>query len=223
MGAAAGSPLHAALEEARRLSVTHQNLLDAMDGIAMILDAELRIIRVGGPNWQKFFDDNPPQSLTVCNRSADSMLNRPVTQFFAGDALRKTFTDLFNSVISGTRSLVLVDFRCDAPTLRRDMRLSVRPITTKGQARYVLYQSIMVSVQPRPAIPLFSAAVADQDVDHILTLCAICARVAWPIGAPTGAREWIEPPEFYVRGGGDVSLISHGFCEDCFARLQAED
>ncbi len=47
------------------MSVTHQSLLDAMDGVAMILDHELRIIEVGGPNWQKSLDDNPPPSPAV--------------------------------------------------------------------------------------------------------------------------------------------------------------
>lgn len=36
-------------------------------------------------------------------------------------------------------------------------------------------------VQQRPAIPLFGAAVADHDAEDMLTLCAMCARVAWPM------------------------------------------
>lgn len=205
------------------MSLTPQSLLDAMDGIAMILDRDLRITRIGEPNWRKFLDENPPADLAARNRARQSALDRPVTQFFAGDAVRTTFADLFASVLDGKRPIVRVDYRCDAPTLRRDMRLSVRPIATGGGVRHLLYQSVTLSVRQRPAIPLFEAAVADRDAQDILTLCAICARVAWPIGAPTGAREWIEPPEFYRRGGGDVALISHGFCEACFARLRDED
>ena len=205
------------------MSVTHQSLLDAIDGIAMILDYELRISKIGGPNWQRFLDDNPPQDLAAFNRAKQSVIGRPVTEFFAGDAVRSTYADLFKSVLSGTRPVMRIDYRCDAPTLRRDMRLSVSPITTAGDVRHLLYQSVMLSVQERPAIPLFGVQVVDQDVEDILTLCAICARVAWPVSAPTGAREWIEPTEYYRRDGGDVALISHGFCEDCYTRLQEGD
>lgn len=204
------------------MPVTYQSLLNAMDGITMILDSDLHIAEIGEPNWQQFLEENPPQDPAVRNRSNESVLGRPVTQFIAGDAIRTTFADLFNSVLTRTRPYVQFDYRCDAPTLRRDMRLSVRPIMTGSDVDYLLYQSVVFSVQQRPAIPLFGAAVADQDSEDILTLCAICARVAWPIGASTGAREWIEPPEFYRRGGGEIAVLSHGFCEDCFTRLQEE-
>ena len=71
-------------------------------------------------------------------------------------------------------------------------------------------------------LPAWAVAGADQDGEDILTLCAICARVAWPIGAPTCEREWIEPVEYYRRGGVDIALISHGFCKDCFNSLQED-
>lgn len=204
------------------MTATHQSLLDAMDGITMILDSDLHITQIGEPNWQQFLDDNPPRDETIRSRSSGSVLNRPVTQFIAGDAVRTTFAELFNSVLTKIRPVVRVDYRCDAPTLRREMRLSVTPIKNGDDVSHLLYQSITLSVLQRPAIPLFGATVAGHDADDILTFCAICARVAWPVGAPTGAREWIEPPEYYRRGGGDVALLSHGFCEDCFARIQEE-
>lgn len=169
------------------MSVTHHSLLDAMDGIAMILDRELRIVQVGEPNWERFLDANPPQDPAARNHSKESVLDRPVTQFIAGNTVRSTFAELFKSVLSGTRPLVRIHYRCDAPTLRRDMRLSVSPIATAGEVRHLLYQSVMLWAQQRPAIPLFGVPVADEDVEDILTLCAICARVAWPIGAATVA------------------------------------
>jgi len=205
------------------MRVTPQSLLDAMDGIAMILDRELHITQVGEPNWQQFIDANPPPDQAARERAKQHVLGRPVTEFIAGDAVRKTFAELFNSVLGGTRPVVQIDYRCDAPTQRRDMRLSVRPISAHGDVHHLLYQSVLLSVQQRPAIPLFGVPVADQDDDAILTLCAICARVRWPVGAPRETAEWIEPAAYYRRGGGEVALISHGFCEDCFKRLKEED
>ena len=205
------------------MSVTPQDLLDAMDGIAMILDHELRITRVGKPNWQRFLDDNTSDVPVPRNVAMTDVLGRPVTAFIAGEAVRATYAEMFASVLCGTRPPVQFDYRCDAPELRRDMRLSVGPIISGGAVRQLLYQSVLLSATPRPAIPLFGAPVADGEADDILTMCAICARVAWPKGAPAGAREWIEPASYYRRGGDEVAVISHGFCEDCFARIQDED
>ncbi|TVR06066.1 MAG: hypothetical protein EA385_16635 [Salinarimonadaceae bacterium] len=206
------------------MSVTHQSLLDAMDGIAIVLDEELRISQIGKTNWEKFIDDNPPpQDAAPRNLTNESVVGLPITDFFAGDAVRATFGDLFKKVLGGARPAVQIDYRCDAPELRRDMRLSVSPIITGADKRYLLYQSVTLAVQQRPKLPLFCAPVADQEAEDILTLCAICARVAWPIGAPTGAREWIDSAEYYRRDGEEVAVISHGFFEECFARLQDED
>lgn len=204
------------------MTLTHQSLLDAMDGVAMILDDDLCIAQIGLPNWQTFLKDNPPQDPALFDCTPEQVLGRPLTQFIAGEIVRRTYADLFFDVLSSARSFVRIGYRCDAPTLRRDMRLSVRPITSNGHVRHLLYQSVQIGVQERPPIPLFGAPILDRDADDILTLCAICARVAWPIGAPVGAREWVEPAEYYRRDGGDVAQVSHGFCEDCFAKLQQE-
>lgn len=203
--------------------VTQQNLLDAMDGIAMVLDRELRITRIGRPNWQRFLDDNPPRDSVDPDRAQASVLGRPVMEFIAGDEVRGIFAELFSSVLDGKRPALRFDYRCDAPTVRRDMRLSVTLIETGAGERQLLYQSVTLSAQQRPAIPLFDAPVAPHQASDILTLCSICARVAWPLGAPSEKREWIEPAEYYRRGGADVAVISHCFCEDCYARLQEED
>lgn len=114
------------------MSLTHQSLLDAMDGIAMILDRDLRIVQIGEPNWQKFHDENTPQSLAARNDANESVLGRPVTQFFAGETVRNTFAEIFNKVLSGRRPVVRIDYHCDAPTLRRDMRLSATQINSGG-------------------------------------------------------------------------------------------
>lgn len=120
-------------------------------------------------------------------------------------------------------TVVRVDYCCDEPTLRRGMRISVSPITIDGDVCQLLCQSIIVSTEQRPAIALFGAAIADQDAEDIVSLCTICARVAWPVGALRDDREWIEPHKYYQRGGADVPVISHGFCKQCFAKLQEQD
>ncbi|WP_421861245.1 hypothetical protein [Parvibaculum sp.] len=73
------------------MAITFQNLLDAIEGIAMILDRDLNISRVGGPNWERFFEANRPSDLTDSDFSKASVLDRPVLQFFAGTSVRSTY------------------------------------------------------------------------------------------------------------------------------------
>jgi len=175
------------LQSGAAIAVTHQNILDAMDGIAMILDDQLRITNVGQPNWRRSFEDNAPHEPRSRNVAAENVLDRSFIEFIAGETVRETVAALFNSVLHGARAMVNFDYRCDVPNTRRDMHLSVRRILTDCDTRYLLYQSVMISDQQRPAIPLFGAPVADHCGDDILTLCTICARVAWPVGAQSVA------------------------------------
>ena len=52
--------------------------------------------------------------------SSDAVLGQSVTSFFAGEVVRETFAKLFRSVLTNKRPVLKVEYRCDAPTLRRD-------------------------------------------------------------------------------------------------------
>ena len=54
-------------------------------------------------------------------------------------------------------------------------------------------------------------------------LCSICARVQWPAEGDKPASEWMEPTEYYRRGGEDVTVLTHGFCQPCYLKIVAED
>ena len=200
-----------------------QRLLDAMDGTALILDAELRILRIGQPNWTRFLDDNRGPHDAAVTGSIAATLGQPITAVMAGEKVRETFVALFLSVLHGRRNAVRLEHRCDSPALRRDMRLSVTPFETGDAGRHLLYQSVLLSAEARPPIPLFGAEVAADDAPDVLTLCSICALVAWPPGAAPERREWIEPAEYYRRDGAEVVSLSHGLCESCFEKLTEDD
>ena len=116
-----------------------QRLLDAMDGTALVLDADLRILRIGRPNWTRFLEDNRGRQDTSVTGSIAATIGQPITAFMAGERIRETFAALFLSVLHGRRNAVRLEHRCDAPALRRDMRLSVTPIETGDFQRHLLY------------------------------------------------------------------------------------
>jgi hypothetical protein len=91
-------------------------------------------------------------------------------------------------------------------------------VESGAEVQYLLYQSTTLSEEQRPAIPLFDAPAVGSSRPDILKTCSICAKVQWPAGGAVTA-EWIEPQEYYRRGGADVVLLSHGFCLPCYQSL----
>jgi len=201
-----------------------QAILNAMDGVSLVLGARLCIVQVGTPNWQEFFEQNVSDDAKHLKQTPEAVIGQPITDFFSGERVRSAYATLFQDILKGQRGPFHVDYRCDAPALRRDMRLSIRRIEPgEGGQHELLYQSILLSAEPRAPVSFVEAPIAPADRPSILTLCSICARVAWPVGAQHPDCKWIEAAEYYRRGGDEVPMISHGFCEPCFDKLQGED
>ncbi len=203
------------------MSLQVQNLLNAMDGVSLILDTHLRITHVGERNWDDFFQQNAPEDLTSQATSAHEVIGQDFMSYVMGNTVKSTYTSLFNRVINHELEAIHVDYRCDAPEVRRDMRMSVTRIQLDDSPDCLLYQSILLSALPRPPVNLFGVPVTQDDGDDIVTLCSICARVAWPVG-PSENREWISASEYYRRGGEEVHFVSHGFCRPCFDDLMRQ-
>ena len=196
--------------------MTPQDLLDAMDGVSLLLDGELRIAAVGWRNWDQFLRENNGPLY-----AREGVLGRRIQDFFTAGEVRDTYRHVFESVLRGDRGQLRITYHCDAPEVERLMRLSVTRVNGEAGAG-LLYQSVLLDATQRPPIGLFGVPVRPLAEKDLLTICSICAQVAWPRGAPVEAREWIAPHEYYRRGGEEVTELSHGFCETCLERLLAQ-
>ncbi len=202
------------------MKLSAEQVLNAMDGVAMVLDDQLIIRQVGQKNWDQFYQQNASSDETV-HLSATEVIGKPFMSFIAGSDVRSTYHELFMRVVNDNLGAVSVEYRCDAPEFKREMRFSLSLIESGPKQRRLLYQSIQLSETPRARINLFSALVSPKSDADILTVCSICAKVSWPVGATPPNREWIEASDYYRRGGSEVELISHGMCESCFEKLMA--
>lgn len=199
-----------------------QDLLEAMDGVALLLDRDLIVRRVGWRNWNRFWTKNGGAG------DAATVLGRDVTGFFSEGEVRDTYRQLFLGVMAGTRHSVKIDYRCDSPILKRSMRLAVTIVPGDPEPEYLLYQSLTLAIEQRPAIPLFGAPAAGANWPDALKVCSCCAKVQWPVAssgpeAEWPAAEWIEPQEYYRRGGAEVILLTHGFCPPCYQAFMIEE
>jgi hypothetical protein len=204
---------------ARRLKA--QALLDAMDGVAYIIDRAGVIVALS----QHANRHEPGSSGHWTN---PIVRGRLIYDSISGDQVRDLYRELHEAVWSCRRPGVSFFYRCDAPGAERLMHMSMRLIQDEQDKAGILYHSILVNEVPRIPLPLFASQMR---MSHtigaggrpIIVMCAFCQDVGWPPNRGTTPEEWIGAAEYYRRGGGSDVLISHGACELCVERVLNED
>lgn len=198
-----------------------QNFLNALDGIGYLVGEGGRILAVGQPQWQDFLERTGfVPSVT------ENVIGRNLFDFITGAEVRASYQRLHDSVWRGQGQKLSFQYRCDGPSVKREMRMSLSRLSLAGTGGAVLYQSQLLSEVPRPPIKLLDPdlilGVMTNERDYpIVSLCSYCQKVAWPIGEyREDAREWISPEDYYARGGQSDVRVSHGICPTCVDTLE---
>lgn len=172
--------------------------------VSYVLDAETRLIAVGGA-WDRFAIDNgapellPPQPL-----------GRPLRSFISDRTTAHLYDEIFAKA-KKTGAPITFPIRCDSPTLRRRLGITVR----HDGARF-LVSSVLLSAEPRTAMPV-GVGRRSPAAGDALVACSWCKRVS-----ADGA--WVEIEEALERlkifEAERVSDISHGMCEACVEEME---
>lgn len=157
------------------------------------------ITRVGG-GWSWFAGENGVPELTPV-----SVIGRSVHDYVADPSSRHVYRALLKRVReSGVP--VEFNFRCDAPALRRFMRMHLIP----GESGEVTFRSETVRVEPRTPVLLLDAH--EPRTDEHIGMCGWCKRVSWQ-----GA--WVEVERFVAESDimeeAALPWVTHGICPDC--------
>jgi hypothetical protein len=185
-------------------------LLNALDGFAYIVAVDGTILAVGEPGWSDFAITNGAPSLI-----GDAAIGKNLFDTKADDEVLEVQKDLHCRIVEKQRPAISFEYRCDAPDMIRRMRMALRPIINEQRVEAVLYQSIILEQTPRPRMSLFEKF----ETGDLVTLCSYCHDVAWPPGAADKDRTWIEPEEYYRRGGPAEVMVNHGMCPECYERV----
>jgi hypothetical protein len=203
-------------------SISADALLAAIDGLAYVVGYNGTILLVS-PRW----DELAAQHNGSMVAGAD-VLHRNVLSMIAGDSVRDAYRAMHNAVFDRSRAAVTFTFRCDAPDVRRLMRMSISPLRSDGDIVALLYQSQVLAETQRPPLRLFAARQAFHDgigvpekaePRPLVTMCSFCQKLAWPLDAAPDARDWIEPELYYALGGVSDVALSHTICPDCADQL----
>jgi len=198
-----------------------QQLLDAMDGIVYLIDADGIILAVGGEAWRRFAEENSAPWL-----APESVVGTSIFSHIHGGGVQDTCRKLHDAVCQERRPAVTYGYRCDAPDAERRMRMSISPVRDRSGSVMALYQSQVVTEAPRLPLGLVSmerraSAHVAYRREQFVAFCSFCQDLAWPIGAEEPDQIWIKIDEYYRRGGSTDVVVSHGVCPACLARLLA--
>lgn len=204
------------------ISPETQRLLDAVEGVAYLVNAAGIVVACGRPGWERALR----QCGSTVHLPVDSVLGRPLLGFIAGSAVRESYLRHMERAASMPGRPRTFECHCDTPDLSRVLRMSISALRDAGDAvAGFLFQSVVVRAEERVPVPLFAFAppagpknggTAPAGEVPFLGLCSYCQRVRFPPGSDEASGEWIEAADYYRRGGDNTVVISHGVCPACF-------
>jgi hypothetical protein len=168
------------------------------------LDDSLNIVSVDA-GWSEFALANGAPEL-----ASDALLGRPLMARIAGDSTVQLYEHLFDKVRRTGRPVV-VPFRCDSPTLRRFLELTVEP-----GSRGLRVSSTLLHTESRLRVSLLDPRTPRSD--EPLRMCSFCKHVKVD-------DDWREVEDAVVAlrlfERELLPMISHGVCPSCLQRALA--
>jgi hypothetical protein len=175
-----------------------------MEPLSYQIDGHDDITSVGD-SWAAFAVSNGAPHL------AAHVVGRSLWEFVSDATTRRVYRDLLVRVRGGRT--VTFSYRCDSPSLRRFMQMTMTPRAHKG----VGFDSLTLRTESR--VPPLLAATPIGQSGTLLTACGWCNRMA--VG-----DDWVEVESAVERlglfGSSRLPAITHGMCPRCFARIRDE-
>ncbi len=167
-----------------------------MDHVEYQVSAKGIIEHVGG-SWDNFALTNESPHLTSAN-----VVGRNIFSFIKGDGVIHVYRTIHDLLARGERRDISFSYRCDGPSTRRDMRMTIRFDNSS-----FLYESVVVK-----STPVAHRVEIDYSSKHRNTaaMCSFCKRFRYPIDSPV----W-NPLNAILENVPEPFSISHGVCEEC--------
>jgi len=169
------------------------------------LDADDRFVWVNDA-WRFFADANDAPLETR------EPLGRPIWDFVTNPETRHLYMAMFAKVRQWGQPIT-VEFRCDAPSWRRALTLTMSRRGPSGLALRVE----ALALDPREPVALLDARAA-RDA-RVLTMCGWCKKVALE------EHRWVEveaaAAELDLFRAPALPGLAHGICPSCRIRVEA--
>ncbi len=153
--------------------------------------------------WDRFARANDAPGLLL-----PGPVGKPIDSFIGGDSTSYLFGLLYAAVRRSGKA-VRVPIRCDAPSLRRFLEVSIEPRRPSG---FRIHSRLLRSEPREPVALLDSNQPRDE---RLVRMCSFCKCVETPAG-------WLEVEaamkalKLFERER--LPAITHGVCAPCLAR-----
>ena len=153
------------------------------------------------PRWLAFAQENGASELTE-----EAVVGKPLSDFVCGTSTQRLYETIYDRVRSDDLVVVL-PFRCDSPTLRRDMIMRVG----KQPDDILAVQCTLISTEVKRPTPVFDRN-AHRD-ESKLTICSLCLRaLVEPVG-------WLEIEDaaitLHLLEKETVPQVIYSICPGC--------
>jgi hypothetical protein len=164
--------------------------------IEYLLDERDQIISTGG-DWDAFASQNDAPELRD-----EKLMGHHLLDFVSGRVTRSYIQVLIEQVRKTGRSLAL-EYRCDAPEVRRFMQMKVSPSLNNG----IRFQSRVLRLETRETPVTFYRPV--ERIRGCYNRCSMCNRIK--VAEVWGEAESLLPQQEFKKG---VAVI-YGICPGC--------
>jgi hypothetical protein len=191
-------------------SIRPQELLDALGGVAYWVDLDSRIQAVTKLSWQEFARNNGGEAIA----DPASVIGRSLFDFMDGEETKRSYRTLQDAARTLTGRGIDLRYRCDSPSVQREMQMYLTVVRHEGEPVGYLYHSYVVWQERRDTAGIQCACgIADSSTKPYLMICSYCKRVRYPAGQADGS--WVQAETYYRMGGSDEIVPSHGVCPEC--------
>jgi len=158
--------------------------------------------------WKSFAERNNTPELT-----RRSIVGKSIWNFISGREVRHLYDLIFHVVRSRDREIV-IPFRCDSPTIRRFMTLTIAPV----QGGNLALVGALIREEPRPHVALLGSEVPD--LETLVSICSWCKRVQLRDSSWVEVEQAIHELGLFQSDG--VPGLTHGICPDCMFNIRDE-
>jgi hypothetical protein len=141
---------------------------------------------------------------------AGSCVGKPLWDCVADRTTRSVQKSLVRRV-RRSRTTLTLPFRCDGPSMRRELTLEIGP---RAETGWIQFSASTVSEVQRPHQPLLEPGA--RRIDQTITMCSWCDRFLVD-------RTWVEIEQAVVElgltGGSDLPGIGYSLCDRCGGML----
>jgi len=161
---------------------------------------DLNRITYVSPEWVRFARENDAPELTE-----EFVLGKPVEDFITGVETRELYEALFHN-LRRRQTEIMIPFRCDSPTVIRQMNLTLRPLANQG----IECEGTLLHAQEREPITILFRWV--QRHDELIPICSLCRRLELH-------GEWVDAHEAVVQRRlfsiAPLPRLSETICPEC--------